>query len=102
MPFRDVVEPNEVNVLASAVFRDFQKIENTKESGSLGQLGCDIREPDGFDRIHFDFSFYVHRITSPYLDVRASPDADAAGDVSPPYPFPQSFGENHEGSVHLD
>ena len=96
------MEPNEVNVFPSAVFRDFQKIENAKESGSLGQLGGDIREPDRFDRIHFDFSVCVQPIPPAYLNVRACPDADAAGDVSPANPILQSFGENHEGSVHLD
>jgi hypothetical protein len=88
MPFGNVVESNEVDVLPSAVFRDFQKIKNSKESGSLGQLGGDIREPDGFDRIHFDFSVCVHRIPPAHFDVWACPDADAAGDVSPANPFP--------------
>ena len=76
------MEPNEVYVFSPAVFRNFQKIQYTEEPGGLGQLGCDIREPDGFDRIHFDFSVCIHRVSSANLDVKACPDADAAGDVT--------------------
>ena len=76
------MEPNEVNVFPSAMFRDFQKIQYPQEPGGLSQLGCDIREPDGFDRIHFDFSICVHAVPAANLDMRACPDADAAGDVT--------------------
>ena len=76
------MEPNEVNVFSPAVFRNFQKIQYTEEPGGLGQLGCDIRKPDGFDRIHFDVSVCIHAVSPANLDVRACPDADAAGDVT--------------------
>ena len=82
------MEPNEVNVFAPAVFCDFQKIEDSQEPGGLSQLGSYIRKPDGFYGIHFDFTVVVNGIPPSNLDMRAHPDADAAGDVTPANSFP--------------
>jgi hypothetical protein len=46
---RDVVEPNEVDALAFAVFGDFEEIDHTQEPGRARQLRSDVRQPDGLD-----------------------------------------------------
>src|SRR5262245_21043224 len=90
------MKPNQVDLLSSSVFRDLQQIKDTKEPRLAREFGRDIREADGFDRIHDDLTT-VHRIASADFHVRSHPDADAAGDLSFSNTFAQAFGEKHDG-----
>ena len=82
------MEPDQIDILAFTVLRDLKQIEHAQEPGFSGQLWSDIREPDRFDRIHFDFSLCVQAVPAANLDMRACPDADAAGDVTAANSFP--------------
>src|SRR5690348_9091853 len=88
------MKSNQVDVLAPAVLRDFQQIDDAQKTRFARQLGSDVRKPDRRDRIHFDFAF-IHRVPVAHLDVRPHPDADAARDFSAPHSLAQPFGEDH-------
>jgi len=76
------VEPNQINVLALAVLRDFEEIEDAKKTRGQRELRSDIGETDRLDGIDFDLAF-VHRVAPADFHVRPRPYADAARDFSP-------------------
>ena len=92
------MEANEVDILASAVLRDLEQIEDAQKSRCLCQGGSDIWETDRLDGIHHNHAI-VHRITAAYLHVRTRPYPDTACDFSAANPVAQTFGENHEGEL---
>src|SRR5215469_10795163 len=79
-------------------FATFQKVEHTKESRLARQLRSNVRESDWFDRIHLDLTL-LHPVPVSDYDVRARPDADAAGDVPAPNSFAKPPGEHHAQSL---
>jgi hypothetical protein len=74
------VEPDQVDVLALTVLRSLEEIDDTLEAGLLSQAWGDIRETDRQDRVHPDRAL-SHPVATASLDVRTSPDPDAAGDL---------------------
>jgi hypothetical protein len=88
------VEPDEIDVLAFAVLRDFQQIEDAEKTGRLGKLRSDVREADGLDGIDFDLAI-VHAVTRADFDVRPRPDPNAARDFAATNSFTEPFGKNH-------
>jgi hypothetical protein len=76
------MKPHEIDVFALSVLRDFQKVEDAKETGRDSQLMCNVLEPDRLDRIHFDIAVTIHQIPSADFHMRPHPYADAARDFS--------------------
>src|SRR5882757_1400456 len=81
LPRTNVVKPNQVDVLARAVFRDFQQIDHAGESGLARQLRRDVRESYGLDGVDFNLAV-IHGVAASDRDVQALPDSDRAGDVA--------------------
>lgn len=90
-----IVEANEVDVLATAVFCNLEQIENSKESRFTREFWRDIRKPNRFDGIDFDGAF-VHAVSFANRYMRTDPKTNGAGDFSATNSFPKSFGEYHE------
>ena len=93
------MEPDQIDVLAFTMLRDFEEVEDAKETGLARQHRSDIRKTDRLDRIDFDLAL-VHAVPSTGLDVGMHPYPDAASDFSPTNSLAQAFGENHEKSLH--
>ena len=89
------MEPDQIDVLAPAVLRDFEQVEDAKETRLARQLWSDIREADRLDRIDFDLAL-VHTVPCTGLDVGMHPYPDAASDFSATNSLAQTLGENHE------
>lgn len=95
---RDVVEADEVDVVAFAVLGYFKEIEDAEESRGAGKLRGDVGEADWLDGVDFDLAFF-HAVAGADGHVRACPDADAAGDLAAADSFAKVFGERHEESL---
>jgi hypothetical protein len=93
------VKPNQVYVLAAAVFGDFEQIDDTEETGLPCQCRRDIRKTDRLDGIHFDDTFF-HTIPAADFDLQTLPDPNAAGDFSTANALPKTLGEDHGVSLH--
>src|SRR6266478_3004767 len=92
----DVVEANQVDILAAAVFCDFEQVKDPEETGFAGQFRSDVRKSDWLDGVDFDRSFF-HTVALADGDARRHPDADGAGDFAAADAFPEAFGEDHRG-----
>lgn len=92
-----IVEANEVDVLAAAVFCDLEQIENSKESRFTSDLWRNVWKPDRFDGVDFDGAL-AHAVSLTNQNMRTSPKTNATGDFSATNSFPKSFGEYHERS----
>jgi hypothetical protein len=92
------MEPDQIDVLALAVLCSLEEIDDALEAGLLSQAWSDIRETDREDRIHLDRAL-SHAVDTASLDVRTSPDPDAAGDRPAANSLAQAFGEHHEPSL---
>lgn len=95
------MEPDKEDFLASAMLGYLEEIEHTHESRGTGELRGDVGEPDLLDGVHYDFPGFVHAITSAHLDVRARPDANAAGDVAVANSLSKTLRKNHSGAWRL-
>jgi hypothetical protein len=95
---RDVVEADEVDVVAAAVLGDLEKVEDTEETGGASKVRGDVGEADLFDGVDFDFPFF-HAVAAADADVGAGPDADAAGDFAAANAVAKAFGEDHGESL---
>ena len=93
------MEADEIDILASAVFCDFEQIDHSQEARFPGQLRGDIRKADGLDGIDFDLAFF-HRVPRAHSYVRTNPDSDAARDFAAPHSLAQAFGKHHEESLY--
>ena len=89
------MEPDQIDVLASTMLRDFEEIQDSKETRLAGQFRSDIREADLRDRIDFDLTL-VHTVPRAHLDVWTHPYPDAASNFPSANPFAQALGKNHE------
>ena len=90
------MKSDQVDILASAVFRNLEQVDQTVEAGLTRELRGDIRKPDGLDGIDFNLAF-VHRIAAADPDARTQPDANAAGDVAAPHAVAKTSREDHRG-----
>lgn len=88
------MEADEVDLVAAAVFGDFEEVEDAEEAGGAGQLGRDVGEADGFEGVDFDMTF-LHGVTSAGFDAGTLPDADAQGNVSATNSVAQALCEHH-------
>jgi hypothetical protein len=93
-----IVEPDEVYVLAFAVPRDFKQIGDAEETGVARQLWRDLRTFDELHGVDFDLAI-VHPVAAADLDVGTSPDPDAARNLSPTDTFAKAFCEHHVESL---
>jgi hypothetical protein len=76
------------------VLRDFEQVDYTLEARLSSQLGSDVREIDGQDRIYLDFTLF-HPVAVADLYVRTHPYSDAASDVAATNSIAQALREEH-------
>ena len=93
------MKPDQIDILTFAVFCCFEQIDYSEKTRLSCQFWSDIEEADRLDRIYLDFPFF-HFVPVPYFDVRARPDADAAGDLSATNSFAKTLDEHHQESLH--
>ncbi len=90
------MKSDQIDILASAVFRNLEQVDQTVEAGLTRELRGDIRKPNRLNGIDFNLAF-VHRIPAAHPDARTHPDANAAGDVAAPHAVAKTFREDHRG-----
>jgi hypothetical protein len=92
------VEPDQINILASAMLRDLEQVQNAKESRLARQLRRNIWKPDRLNRIDFNLAF-LHTVSRAYPDAGTHPDPHTASDFSATYSLAKPFSERHEESL---
>jgi hypothetical protein len=85
-------------MLTPAVFRDFQQVQNAKESRLARQFRSYIGEPDRLNRIDLNLAFF-HTVPRADGDVGTRPDSYTASDFSAAYSLAKPFREGHEQSL---
>ena len=95
----DVVEPYQIDVLAFAVLRHLEKIDDTQETRLARQLPSDIRKTYWLDRVHLDLTLF-HPVPVADFDVGPHPYSDAASDFAATNSLAKTLGEYHEESLH--
>jgi hypothetical protein len=93
-----VVEPDQINILTSTVFRDLEQVQNAQESRLARQFRSNIWKPYWLNRIDLNLPF-LHTVPRAYADVGSHPDSYAASDFSATDSFAKSFSEGHEESL---
>jgi hypothetical protein len=93
------MEPDEVDILPRAVFRNLEKIDDAEETGLSRQTRSYIQETDRLNRIHFNFTFF-HLVSVAGFDMSAFPDSNAARDFPTSHSLPKTLREDHDTSVH--
>jgi hypothetical protein len=88
------VEPDQVHVVAAAVFCDSEQVLDALEPRFTGQIVGDVCQVNRRNRVHHDVAI-VHRITTTDFDMRTHPDANAAPDPPSPDSLPKTFSEHH-------
>src|SRR5262245_3139302 len=91
---RQVVEPNQVHLVAAAVSCDSQQISDGGEPRFTGQILRDVGDGNLRNRIHNNVTL-VHLVTTTHLYTRTLPDANAAFDSPEPDSHAKVFGEHH-------
>ena len=91
------MEPNQVDVVAAAVFGSFEQIVHRAKTRLARQIIGDLGDTNRHDRIYHDVSF-VHAIATTHLDMGTRPDANAAPDPSASNSFAKMLGEHHDES----
>src|SRR3979411_975758 len=91
---RQVVEPNQVHLVAAAVFCDSHQIIPALEPRFTSQIVGDVGDGNRRNRIHDDVSL-VHPVTAAHLDMGTRPDANAASDSPAADSLAKAFGEHH-------
>jgi hypothetical protein len=91
----DLVEADQINIIASTVFRDFEQVQNAEESGLAREFRSNIWEPYRFNRIDLNLAF-LHKVARAYSDAGPRPDSHTASDFSATYSLAKSFSERHE------
>jgi hypothetical protein len=94
----DVVEADQIDILAVTMFGNLQQIDDAEEARLARQLWSDIRKTDGLDGIDLYLTF-VHAIAGARFDVRTRPDSDTTGDFSATNAVAKAPGEDHEESL---
>lgn len=93
-----IVELDQVNLLASTVFGDFEQVQDAKESRLARQFRGNVWKPYRFNRVDLDLPF-LHTVPRAYSDARTRPDAHAASDFSAAHSLAKSLGECHGNSL---
>jgi hypothetical protein len=88
------MEPNQVDLVAAAVFCDSQQIVHALEPRFTGQIVSDVGNSDRRNRIDDDVAL-VHAVTTTHLHVGTRPDANAASDSPASDSLAKTFGEHH-------
>ena len=91
------MEPEQVDLLASAMLRNFQKVEHAKETRRARELRSDIGKTYRLDRIDFNLAL-IHSVSCADFDMRAHPYANTAGDLSFANSVAQTLCEDHTPS----
>src|SRR5688572_3107138 len=91
---RQVMESNQVHVVAAAVSCDSQQIIDALEPRFAGQIVRDIGNRHRRNRIDDDVAV-VHLVTTAHLYMGTRPDANTASDSPAPDSLAKSFGEHH-------
>jgi hypothetical protein len=94
-----VVEPDQVDILAFAVPRCFQQIGDAEEAGFPRELRRDFRKLDGLDGVDFDLAF-VHTVPRADGYAGTTPNPNAGGNFAATDSFAQTFCEDHAESLH--
>ena len=93
-----VVEPDQINILASTMFRDLEQVQNAKESRLARQFRSNVRKPDRLNRIDFNLAF-LDTVSRAHSDAGTHPDSHAASDLSPTYSLAKPLSEHHDESL---
>jgi hypothetical protein len=96
--WRQIVEAYQVDILALAVLRYFEQVQNAQKARDAREFWSDIGESDGFDGVDFDVAV-VHGVLGTYCNAGAQPDAYAAGDFSAADTVAKALGEDHGESL---
>jgi hypothetical protein len=88
------MEPNQVHLVAAAVFCDSQQIIHALDPRFTGQIVGDVADGNRRNRIDDDVAL-VHPVTTANLYVGTRPDANAASDPPAPDSLAKAFGEHH-------
>ena len=94
------MEADEIDVLASAVLRYLEQVQDTQESRLTCQLRCNVRKTDRFDRFDFDLAF-LHTVSRADFYMRAHPYPDAARDLSATNSLTKPLGKHHAENLLL-
>ena len=89
------MEPNQIHLIAAAVFGDSQQVIHAVETRFTGQIVGNIGDRNRRNRIHDDVAV-VHTVTTSHLYMRTRPDANAASDSPAPDSLAKAFGEHHQ------
>ena len=93
------MEADQIDVFASAVLGGLEQVQNTEKSRLPCQFWSNVRKPNRFDRVHFNFTF-LHAVAATRLDVGTNPDPHAAGDFPATNSLAEPLSEHHAESLH--
>ena len=94
----DVVEVDQVHVLASAVLCNLEEVLDAGESAFTRETRRDLLKRDRNDRVHFDLPA-LDAVSPAGSNARADPDPDGSRDCTTPDPVAQVFRELHRTSL---
>src|ERR1700678_1378419 len=94
-----IMEPNQVNILAFTVPGDLQQIGGAEKTRLSRQLRRDIGQFDLLDRIDLDLAF-IHAVPGANLHAGTDPESNAAGNLSATDSFTKALCEHHAESLH--
>ena len=94
-----IVEADQVDILAFTVPRDLQQIGEAEETRFSREFRRNLRKLDRLNRVDLDLSF-VHTVTATGPYAWTTPNANAAGNLSAADSFAKTFGEDHAKSLH--
>ena len=97
----NVVKPDEIDVLASPMFRYFEKITYALKPAGAGEIWCDLIKGDQGNRIYFDFALF-HSVPVTHPNARPMPYTNAAGDGTRTDRVAQILYEQHATSLERD
>src|SRR5262249_44519002 len=92
--FAQIMKPNQIHVIATAVFSNLQQIIHGVKARFLGKIVCDIRNGNLINRIDDDVAFF-HWVTTADLNFGTLPDANTAFDSAEPDTHAELFSEHH-------
>jgi hypothetical protein len=95
-----VVEPDQIDILAFTVFGNLEQIDETEETRLARQLWSDVRKANRCDRVHFDLAF-VHAVPGAHFNMGSRPYSNTASDFAATNSIAKSLGEHHEKSLPL-
>lgn len=88
------MEPYQVDVLASAMLRDLEQINDPEKSRLTSQSWSDVGKLNRLDRVHLNRTF-LDAISTAYRYVRMHPDTDRTGDPPESNSLAKPFSKYH-------